>query len=88
MLYKGNNKIKKLYKGDELIVQLYKGDEKIFEDFEAIYGFKFTIDTRLRLDGSSDASYAQYKLPLTQTVWEITVDWVRRILTLRQENIR
>lgn len=63
MLYKGNNKIKKLYKGDELIVQLYKGDEKIFEDFEAIYGFKFTIDTRLQNSATPNNTDATFNLP-------------------------
>ena len=59
----GNKKFKKLYKGDELIVQMYKGDEKIFEDFEAIYGFKFTIDTRLTTSETPNANDATLSLP-------------------------
>lgn len=59
----GNKKFKKLYKGDELIIQMYKGDEKIFEDFEAIYGFKFTIDTRLTTSDTPNANDATLSLP-------------------------
>lgn len=60
MLYKGNNELKNIYRGSHQISRIFKGDELIFQDLEALYGFKFTIDTTLKSDGThnnSDASF-------------------------------
>lgn len=46
-LYKGSNQIGKLHKGDELVTRVFKGDELIYRDIEALYGFKFTVNTTL-----------------------------------------
>lgn len=63
MLYKGNNELKNIYRGSHQISRIFKGDELIFQDLEALYGFKFTIDTTLKSDGThnnSDASFWFY----------------------------
>lgn len=63
MLYKGNNELKNIYRGSHQISRIFKGDELIFQDLEALYGFKFTIDTTLTSDGThnnSDASFRFY----------------------------
>lgn len=63
MLYKGNNELKNIYRGSHQISRIFKGDELIFQDLEALYGFKFTIDTTLASDGThnnSDASFWFY----------------------------
>lgn len=54
----GNKKFKKLYKGDKTLVRMYKGDEKIFEDLEALYGYKFTINTKLTSSGTESTGQA------------------------------
>lgn len=61
-LYKGNKQFKRLYKGGEKLVQLYKGDEKIFEDKEALYSWKFTIDTRMTPQGTQTGTSKDFKL--------------------------
>ncbi len=80
-LYIGNKQIKKLNKGTEKIVELYKGDELIFEDFEAKYGFKFTIDTTLTTTATPNPSNVTFTLPfLLNTSYfkgtcDVIVDW-------------
>ena len=59
MIRKGSRKINKLYKGDELVSRVYKGSDLIYKDVEAIYGFKFTIDTTLKENGTHDANDAK-----------------------------
>lgn len=64
MINIGNDKIKKLYKGNKLVTRVFKGDELIYRDFEAIYGFKFTIDTR----------YDYSKKPSTSVVRDFKIE--------------
>lgn len=52
MLYKGNNKFKTLHKGNELVTRVFKGDELIYQDIEALYSFKFTINTKKNTNGA------------------------------------
>lgn len=53
MVRKGNNKFKTLHKGSELITRVFKGDELIYQDIDALYSFKFTVDTRLNQNGGT-----------------------------------
>lgn len=53
MIRKGNNKFKTLHKGSELITRVFKGDELIYQDIDALYSFKFTIDTRKNQSGGT-----------------------------------
>ena len=73
----GNKKIRKLYKGDQLITDMYKGDELIYEDFEAKYGFRFTVDTTLTTSGAHTSSAKTISIRNygngTQPGWK--VDW-------------
>lgn len=62
MLYKGNKKFKTVHKGDELITRIYKGDELIYQDIEALYGFKFTVDTTLTSNGGHNQSDGNFSL--------------------------
>lgn len=73
MLYKGNKKFKRVYKGDELVTRIYKGDELIYRDFEALYSFKFTIDTRFYEQRS--ASTSRPKTFKMNGLRPVTVDW-------------
>jgi len=62
MINLGNKRLKTIRKGSERIVRIFKGDEKIFEDFEAIYSWKFTIDTTLTTTGTHNNSVKTFTL--------------------------
>lgn len=62
MINLGNKKLKNLNKGSEVIARVYKGDELIFQDVEAIYGFKFTVDTTLTQSGGHNQSDGNFVL--------------------------
>lgn len=73
MINLGNKRFKKLHKGNELVTRIYKGDELIYRDFEALYSFKFTIDTRFYDQRS--ASTSQTKTFKMAGLRPVTVDW-------------
>lgn len=78
MINLGNKKFKKLYKGDELVTQVYKGDELIYQDIEALYGFKFTINTAYGYDEQPDQTIpATFGLEASYTTnnEKFIVDW-------------
>lgn len=62
MINKGNKKLKTIHKGSELVSRVYKGDELIFQDLEAIYGWKFTIDTTKNTSGGTSPNNKSFTL--------------------------
>ena len=67
MINIGSRRIKTLHKGSELITRVFKGDEKIYEDFEALYSFKFTIDTTLDNNGGHTYTGKQFSFTMEQS---------------------
>lgn len=77
MINLGNKKFKTLRKGRNLVTRVYKGDELIYQDIDAIYSYKFTIDTRLAWNGAlTDTNRnVSFSLPQQTGNSDITVDW-------------
>lgn len=64
MINLGNKKIKTLHKGSDLVTKIFKGDELIYQDVEALYSFKFTIDTTKNVYGSTSPNDKSFSIPI------------------------
>lgn len=78
MINLGNKRIKTLHKGDDLITRIFKGDELIYQDIEALYSFKFTIDTTKGVYGGTnpnDRSFSIQIWNLKGASTQVLFDW-------------
>ena len=66
MIRKGNNKFKTLHKGSELITRVFKGDELIYQDIDALYSWKFTINTKKNTNGAETNTYKTLQIGFNQ----------------------
>lgn len=74
----GNKKLKTLHKGDALITRIFKGDELVYQDIEALYSFKFTIDTRNNIYGGQSATDKNFSISIGNVKGasvQILIDW-------------
>lgn len=84
MINIGNKKLKTLHRGGDLVTRVYKGDELVYQDLEALYSFKFTIDTRLTNNGALTSTDKHFSINRQYTYignkdqtprTEIKIDW-------------
>lgn len=64
MINLGNKRIKTLHKGSDLVTKIFKGDELIYQDVEALYSFKFTIDTTKSVYGGTNPNDKSFSIPM------------------------